>query len=275
MIEEIDFSRRQHPTLVSVHRKGKWYRPMEAVAKYSFTNIIPDRDCDFKSKLRISTLFGYLQDAASLHARNLGASVETLQEKFGVAWILMRLKVDILRMPTWLENITVETWPQKPAALYERDYLIKDETGEVLVRGSSVWVLMDLLTRSIRKETLFDYKGIPLLTERAFKDRLGKLRVDAALAPAIEKKIDYSDLDRNRHVNNTRYMDYAMDSIGTDYLNTHEVKQIEVNYVNETRSGETIIVSKGSSDSEDGVFYIEGTIAEDGRTAFKSKVVTA
>ncbi|MDR0852038.1 MAG: acyl-ACP thioesterase [Clostridiales Family XIII bacterium] len=248
---------------------------MEPVSKYTLSVTVPDRDCDFKDQLRLSALFGYLQDIAALHAKNLGASVDKLKESFDVAWILMRLRVDILRMPKRYEVLTVETWPQKPATLYERDYLIKNENGEVLVKGVSVWILMNLVKREIVKETLLDYSHIRITEERAIDCRLGKIRSDAELLPALEKKIEYSDLDRNQHVNNTKYMDYAMDSIGAAGLETQDVKQVEVNYVNETKLGETIIISKGVSVSEKNTFYIEGTIAEDGRSAFKSKITVA
>jgi acyl-ACP thioesterase len=49
---------------------------------------------------------------------NLGIGINTLEQKFSVAWILIRIRVDILRNPEWNEDITIETWPQEHLTVY-------------------------------------------------------------------------------------------------------------------------------------------------------------
>lgn len=69
---------------------------MESPATFKMKYHIDLRDVDFTKKLKLSTLFSYFQDIASMAAENIGFGIETLERKFGVAWILIRMRVDII-----------------------------------------------------------------------------------------------------------------------------------------------------------------------------------
>jgi len=103
------------------------------------------RDVDFTKKVKLSTLFSYFQDVASLASVELGYGIEQLESQFGVSWVLIRIRVEITRMPEWDEKITIETWPLEPKRIeFKRDYLVRDANGEIIIRAVSVWVLMDI-----------------------------------------------------------------------------------------------------------------------------------
>jgi acyl-ACP thioesterase len=56
-------------------------------------------------------------------------------------------------------------------------------------------------------------------------------------------QVTYGDLDRNEHVNNVRYIDWILNGLPLDYLKTHELKEMEVNYLSEASYDDEILVS--------------------------------
>jgi acyl-ACP thioesterase len=225
--------------------------------------------------MRISAAFNCFQDVAGLHADNLGAGIDFIKEEYGVAWIVMRVRLEIDRMARLEEPLIIETWPQPPRTLYDRDYLIKAEKdGAVLARAVSTWILMDLTTHEITKGHVFDYAYDVGESERAISRKLRQLKAPAAPEPIAERPVRYSDIDYNLHVNNAQYIDFMMDCYPLSFHQEHEVGAIEVNYINEIRPEETLLVSRAAYPDGDAPRhdYFELSSAGDGRTAVKAAI---
>jgi acyl-ACP thioesterase len=230
---------------------------------------------DIAKSLRVSEAFNYFQDVAGLHADNLGAGIDHIKEAYDIAWILMRVRLEIGRPAHLEEPLIVETWPQPPRGSYDRDYLIKAEKdGELLARAVSTWILMNLTKHDIERGKVFDYAYDIQKSERALDCRLRQLKAPGPLAPAGEHPVRYSDVDYNLHVNNTRYIDFIMDAYPLDFHQEYEVGAIEVNYINEIRPDETLLVSKAAYPDAGGApkDYVELSSAGDGRTAIKAAI---
>jgi acyl-ACP thioesterase len=231
----------------------------EPLGVYKTTCSIPNMDVDFMKRLRPGALFGYFQDIASLHSENIGTGVERLANDFGVAWVLMRMRVDILRTPMLYEDITLSTWPMEGCRIiYDRDFTLAAANGDIIVRGSSAWILMDLEKREIAKEKLFDYLKADFPTERALAEKLGRVRMPSSGERIFDRAVTYSDTDYNGHMNNTRYIDVMMDGIGMDILRKYEPASIEVNYSREIRPGRALTLYK-----DDSLFETKGAIYAD------------
>ena len=138
---------------------------MKPVSKFSKHYRITISDVDFMKKLKVSAAFNYFQEIAGLHAENLGIGFKTLEQKYGVFWVLTRMRVDFLRYPIWDEEIIVETWPQTPRKYScTRDYLMKDCNGNIISRAVSQWVMSDTLRGSwpeISEEPIVAYFSPP------------------------------------------------------------------------------------------------------------------
>ncbi|MDR0853728.1 MAG: hypothetical protein LBN34_05110 [Clostridiales Family XIII bacterium] len=227
-------------------------------------------DVDFKSRASLSTLFELYQDIAATHAGILGASVRGLRESRHAAWILMRMRVEIDKYPTLAEDILLKTWPQKPRAVYARDYLIRDElTGEVLVRAAADWIIMDLEAREIIRKPFTDYEGVVLDESRALSERMRKMKPVGEFHVVYEKEIKFSDIDYNEHVNNANYVDYIMDCIPIERHRQSAPKAIELHYISETGPGETLEFSM-TDENDEGKIFVMGVSKTDGRQIFTS-----
>jgi medium-chain acyl-[acyl-carrier-protein] hydrolase len=54
------------------------------------------------------------------------------------------------------------------------------------------------------------------------------------------RTVGYSLLDRNGHMNNTRYMEWVYDLLDSDFHRAHPVREFTVCYMNEAREGDDI-----------------------------------
>jgi acyl-ACP thioesterase len=243
---------------------------MDILSKHQIKHIITDRDTDFRRKLSLSALFSYFQDIASTHSGLLGAGVEYLKSELGIAWILMRMSVEVKRMPDLYEEITVETWPGEPKAIYDRSYTVTDKKGNTVIRAVSAWILMDLKKREIVKERVIDYSQVEIIKERALDYKPAKLKAGVSSVPIGEKAVVYSNIDYNRHLNNAKYMDIVMDCFDIDYLESHTINTVDINYVNEAHIGETVSLYKDLSGESEGSISVEGISGE--KVVFRSRV---
>ena len=225
------------------------------IPTYTIERKITDSDSDFLRRQRLSSMFSMFQDIAAFHAANLGASVEWLYEENNLAWIVMRVRVEIDQYPTLAQDVYVDTWPQKPRALYDRDYKIRDMDGNVLVRAASVWIIMDLGTRDIKRDKFLDYFNIELNEERALEKAIGRLKPIEGTDLVYEKEVKFTDVDYNTHTNNAKYIDWIMDMYSIENHRARTIKAIEVHYVNETSPGD--IVQLRLKKIDDQTDYIE------------------
>lgn len=231
------------------------------------------RDVDFTKKLKLSTLFSYFQDVASLASIDLGYGIETLEKKFGVAWILTRIRVDIIRHPVWDEEITIETWPLEPGKIeFDRDFLVKDANGDIIIRAVSKWVIMDIKERKIKRTEVINIQYPEKRTERAIEGKIGKLKDFGKLEEAYNKVIGYSDIDFNGHLNNSKYVDYIMDCFPVEEHKNHTIKSIDLNFNQEALPGDSITLFKDISSLEEHLIYIEGVSLTGNNVVFKSLV---
>ncbi|WP_231514766.1 acyl-[acyl-carrier-protein] thioesterase [Oceanobacillus salinisoli] len=246
---------------------------MEASALYKKKYHIDLRDVDFTKKLKLSTLFSYFQDIASLASENLGVGIDTLEKKHGVAWVLMRIRVDIERLPRWDEEVTIETWPLEPGKLeFDRDYIVRDGNEKRILSAVSSWVIMDLKERKLKRTKSLPFTFPAPIEERAIDGKLDKIKHSGPLEIVYSKVIGYSDVDFNGHLNNSKYVDYIMDCFPLEDHKKFATKSIEVNFIHEALPGDTIILQKDTSSLGMNKVYVEGVNEKDSNPVFKAQV---
>lgn len=228
---------------------------------------------DFRGNMKLSSLFLCLQDAAVLHAEHLGAGrIEMLERHHGL-WVLGRMRVDVARYPVWGDKITVETWPNQPGRVEcTRNFLVKDSAGTVLAKAVSVWVIIDVETRRLKRADSVFPEELDFRGERVIDAKLGKLRASGELDLVHRRVVGYSDIDVNGHLNNAKYVDFITDCFSLDEHQQHTIRSIEVNYSNEALPGEAVSLYKDLTQFEQGLVYVEGIDEGLKRLIFKAKL---
>lgn len=173
------------------------------------------RSADFDRFLEIkpSSVLDLFQSVAGLHAENLGVGFNAMVEK-GYLWVILKVKYEIIRMPKMYENITALTWPKEPKRLdFMRNYQILDETGNVIIKGTSQWAVIDKETRKLTRATDV-YKNLDGFCEdEVFAEKIARVPDFEENTPELTVKSGYCDFDSNGHVNNIRYADFVFNAI--------------------------------------------------------------
>jgi acyl-ACP thioesterase len=245
---------------------------MEAIFKKKY--IVQPSETDFRRQLKLSSLFVYLQDMATEHAYNIGVGRDVLQKKYGIIWVLNRVKVEVLKYPTFKEEIIIETWPEQPEKVqFNRNFLVYDKDGNIIARAFSQWVVIDFSTRRLRRSSIIEEQFPKVDRERAIDCTQSKLKPTGNLNLSYKKTVGYSDIDINEHLNNAKYIDYIMDCFSLENHKKYNIKSIEIDYMHEALPGEIIQLYTDTAGVKDNFIYIEGINENTSSTIFKAQIV--
>ncbi len=207
---------------------------------------ISDIHVDRFGRAKPSVLLYFVQEAAGQHCSLLAVDHERLSHKH-LFWAVTRNRVQITRLPMLGEKITVKTWPMPTTKVaYPRSVVAYDADGEELFRSISLWVLMDDRTRAMilpgKSGIVVDgtLTGTELTVPHAIAAR--------PMEKAVHRTVGFTLLDRNGHMNNTRYMDWVDDLLPSGFHELHPVQEFTVCYLNEAREGDLIRVGYEMTD---------------------------
>ena len=209
---------------------------MEPIYQFDFE--ITERDVDRYGRLRPSMILSYAQQVAGMHSTELTVGYDTLIKR-RMFWAVTRHKVQVSRLPRVGETIHVETWPLPTTRVaYPRSMVAYDRDGNEVFRSISLWVLMELDTR---KMILPGKSGISVVGTLRGNELTVPTGLPAkALRNNRERMVCFTDLDRNGHMNNCRYLDWIADLLPSGYHAGHEIREFTVCYLSEAREGQTL-----------------------------------
>lgn len=224
---------------------------MEMIYRKQFE--ICDLHVDCHRRLKPSVLLYFAQEVATDHAAMLGTDWDTLASK-NLFWAVIRHKVQITRLPMAGETIQVETWPVPTTRVaYPRATVAYDAEGKELFRTMALWVLMDVNTRAM---VLPGKSGVEVLgVQRGLEaDTPGSI-VPKHYERSVCHTVGYALLDRNGHMNNTRYLDWVDDLLPAAFHRDHPAKEITVCYLSEAKEGQRLQLEWNLS--EEGILSVE------------------
>lgn len=217
-------------------------------------SVTPDR-VDENGFCKLSSLLYYCQEAAGGHCKILGLDWDSLAKK-NLFWALIRTRMEITRLPALGEKILVRTWPMTTTrTAFPRACEGRDQQGELLFRCTSLWVLMDKSSRAMLLPGKSDValEGIQFGTEAAAPGSVSPIHAETGAA----RQVSDQDLDRNGHMNNTRYMDWVWEYLQEAMPGTPAPRAFVANYLAEALPGQMLTISHLKN--EDGTISIELT----------------
>ncbi len=230
---------------------------------------ITSSDTDMYGRVRLGSLVNLLIQSAINSADSLGFGFANLREK-KLFWVLSRMTVEIYNPIKWYDEVVVETWPKDlDKILYLRDYHIKDKKGNILVNATSGWLAIDLENK---RPKVIDGAHARFFEE--LKDKHALNEIPEKVLPVkegqpFENKACYFDIDLNKHVTATRYIDWMMDTFSLDFHKQNYPKKLTVNYLKETMPDETIRIVKSETNN---AFNFEGINLCSQTPAFRGKI---
>lgn len=175
------------------------------------------------------------QDASTKHAEALGVGFETMYSKH-LLWVTMRIRYEILRLPKPNEVLKIKTYPSGKNRLeYDREYLIFDADGNLIIKGQSKWCLINSQTRKIEKMI---EAPVLLDQEPVYKERFLKTDTfEPKFLPDVNYQIQPDDIDNNGHTNNTVYANMIAPILEQK---NKKINFFQINFLRESLIGERI-----------------------------------
>lgn len=209
----------------------------------TFRYTLTAADLDPQGELPLSHLVKMIIEGSTLHANDLGVGYDRLITR-GHAWVLRRLSLKITRMPGMGESFTMTTRVESVGPLSsERLFELRSDSGEILLLARTSWVVIDVNRRRL----------VPLgdLTELNSIASEFEPNVAHGPRPKVSKNatrrfginVRYSDLDINRHVTTSRYVDYVDDAFTPEWHSVHRITALDISFMRETMPGEPMVAA--------------------------------
>ncbi len=226
------------------------------------------RTDSFLPNVSLQELGLVFQELAGKQVDLLGIGSEYSKRTNNV-YVLCREKMLFLKELKLGEDYTLVTYPLTPGKLQmQREAYLLDSLDEVVLKLDSIWVLVDYVTRRMKRTTdvasaqskypAFD-TFVPLFEKRL--EALGEME-RGAMDLLLTHKVSKSDLDSNNHMNNTIYLRLVQPFVAKG------ISEVEIDFEKECLLGETLSIYK--KEEKDFVSFMG--YKEDDCLSFKARI---
>lgn len=206
---------------------------------YQMKMKIPFDMADMNGHIKLPDVILLSLQVSGMQSIELGVSDKTILEDYNLVWIITDYDIEVVRLPRFAEEITIETEALSYNRLFcYRRFTIYDEAGQELIHMLATFVLMDRDSRKVHAVE----PDIVAPYQSDFDKKLIRGPKYANLEEPISKDyhVRFYDLDMNGHVNNSKYLDWIFEVMGADFLTQYIPKKINLKYVKEVRPGGVI-----------------------------------
>lgn len=241
---------------------------------YTEKFVVRYSEVDMFNILKIRSIFDYLQQVAATHAVSLGCGWDNMKENKQI-WVLQRISLEIKKAVGVGDELIVRTYPSgRERLFFRREFEVLDSAGDLVLIGSSFWLVLDGATLRPVRNFNFD---IPAEIENLpkFCDYNNELKISAEEQQQMnyshEFQVNYSSIDINLHLNNANYPMLVQDVLYNSLQRNFQFKKIQISFNMARKFGENI---KIYSTIDNDKFQIIG-LTDDGKTIFESAGVIA
>ena len=235
--------------------------------KYTEKYKVRWHDTDASRKVRPSELLVYMQETANRQFETAGRDLDIERDTKKVGFILSRISLDFYSPVKAYEEIEVDTFtcPSRGFS-FERGFVIR-KGDETIAKGASVWALVDLAGGGLLRAEEYDvgFEDEPrVVTDTPLRIKMPKPEEFSVVG---KRKICYSDIDYNMHMNNTKYPNMLCDFM--ELSDTENIKGMSLSYLHEAALGDEIDIYRARNES--GYFF--RTTNKDGKVLLEAQVL--
>ncbi len=239
------------------------------MSTHNYTFNVKSYETDNNGLFKPYSFLNHAQEIAGNHALDLGFGYDSLNES-GTAWVLSRIHIKYFRHPIWREELSLKTWHKGSDKLFGyRDFVVTDQSGEAVIKATSSWLIINKKTRRVQRiDSLLgeNFKGS--IPENAIENPAERLSTPLNVQFACKRVVSISDIDINQHTNNAKYLEWALDALESEVSQNIKIKELTINFNNESLLGQEIDISSCYSPS----IFVEGT--RDGKSVFQLQIIT-
>lgn len=209
-------------------------------------------EVDYMGEYHLYHLFNRFAELATKSAKDIGLWNESMMEQYG--WVVAKQSLhldepifyhDLIELSTTIDNGSFVSFP--------RYYFIKKRNQQIGY-CSSIWTLIDIHKRRIVSPKRIGL-DVPVVDHGLHLQDPQNIEMNLTMNYIMTRKVLYSDVDTNQHMNNTRYIQWALDIIDFHIHKDYFVSDITIQYKKEIRPLEDVYLFLGNLDNR---YVIEG-----------------
>jgi len=236
---------------------------------YERERIISFGDLDANGDIKLTALLKYISESAFFNAEDLGIGLEKTLPT-GLVFLIQRFGMKINQLPEMGQNVTVRTWPGEIArSAFKRYGDIQDADGNRLIEWETLWVLVDINERKIKRPSAFPIEfphygkcDVTMESEKI------KIPEEAEAIASYNHLVRFSELDINMHMNNAIYGDLVANVLSLqDCPGVKEWQEVQFNYIHEAKLGDEVVVDACKREND---LYVLGTCGE--KSIFSTRI---
>lgn len=229
-------------------------------------------EIDANKKAMLHVLFGYMIDCAWSHVNATEFSYGELKKQ-NLMWVLARFLMIIREYPKWSDTITVETWGKGVDSLFTlRDFVIYAENRDKLITATSSWLMLDKDTHRPQRLHTLQEKWPWQLDKNELDVKLKKLPELRNPETSTFDRVRFSDVDANKHARALKYIQWIIDSYPSEIVENYRIRELEIDFLNETAAGNDILVKTETVDGSDLTFLNSIIVRHDDQELCRAKV---
>lgn len=235
------------------------------------TYFLTPAECNPEGRMPITLLINRLIEVATLHANQLGIGYDSLVERHGT-WVLSRVAVEMRLYPGVNDHYTVRTWVNGINRLFsERCFeIVLTDTGETIGYSRTIWAVMNTDTRTVADISHMEWistmipqgKECPIAPPE-------RPRPVQDVTHTETYRFNYCDLDFNRHVNSSRYIELLLNQWTLDFHDHNRLTRFEIAYMHEAYFDEEVEV-RLSEHTEGVTVNVRAELLHDGNALCRS-----
>ena len=207
--------------------------------EYTMSVKVASFDTDSADRMRLSAVLRYQQEAGEQHLSPAGLGWRELSGH-GIAFVASRWHTKIYRLPHLEEEVTLTTYHRnRKGPRFFRCYEWRDAEGLLLIEGVMQFALVSVTDhRLLRGDEFAALAPLPDAPHGVNCADPARFALTEPMA-AGTYEVRWSDIDRNGHMNNTRYADLAWDFLPVPCQSRRPV-DVELYFAGESRQGDTL-----------------------------------
>lgn len=189
-------------------------------------------EMDYMGEYQLYHLFNRFTELATENAFQLGFWNQDMMGKYG--WVVVKQSLHLHMPIRYQDVIEISTCVNRGSYVSFPRYYFIEKDHQQIGYCSSVWTLIDIKNRRIVAPKRIGIQ-IPDIENAITLEVPQSIQKDMSMEYVCSRQVLYSDVDTNQHMNNTRYIQWAMDILDYDLHRDYFVSDITIQYRKEIK----------------------------------------